>query len=68
MLPMRTKEILVILAAAALATGAFGQSIQLIGKPAPELKVQAWLNTPAGNMSLAKLKGKVVVMDFWAYW
>jgi hypothetical protein len=40
----------------------------LVGKPAPELKVQAWLNTPTATMSLAKLKGKVVVMDFWAYW
>jgi uncharacterized protein (TIGR03067 family) len=40
--------------------------LALIGKPAPELvKVKAWKNGP---VSLADLKGKVVLLDFWGYW
>jgi cytochrome c biogenesis protein CcdA/thiol-disulfide isomerase/thioredoxin len=32
------------------------------------LKVAAWLNTPGGRpLSLASLKGKVVLVDFWTY-
>jgi cytochrome c biogenesis protein CcdA/thiol-disulfide isomerase/thioredoxin len=32
------------------------------------LKIAAWLNTPAGRpLSLASLKGKVVLVDFWTY-
>jgi cytochrome c biogenesis protein CcdA/thiol-disulfide isomerase/thioredoxin len=37
--------------------------------PAPEFAgIAAWLNTPAGrSLSLAALRGKVVVVDFWTY-
>lgn len=37
--------------------------------PAPAFSgIQQWLNTPAGMpLSLASLKGKVVLVDFWAY-
>jgi len=38
----------------------------LINVSAPELEIEAWLNTPA--LSLADLRGKVVVLDFWATW
>ena len=32
------------------------------------LKIAAWLNTPGGRpLSLASLKGKVVLVDFWTY-
>lgn len=38
----------------------------LVGKPAPELNFQ-WSSAP-GVTSLADLRGKVVVIDFWATW
>jgi len=40
----------------------------LVGKPAPKLTTQNWANTSGQGLSLAKLKGKVVVLDFWAFW
>lgn len=39
---------------------------QMIGKPAPELDIDAWTN--ADGMSVDDLKGKVVLYDFWAIW
>ena len=40
---------------------------QLLGDTAPELiDVNTWI--PAQNQSLAALRGKVVVLDFWATW
>ena len=41
-------------------------SLDFIGKPAPAIFPQVWMNSPA--LSLEKLKGKVVVVDFWATW
>ena len=38
----------------------------LEGKEAPALQVDNWINTEA--LSLADLKGKVVVVDFWGVW
>jgi len=38
----------------------------LEGKPAPALAVTNWLNGP--GTTLADLKGKIVVLDFWATW
>lgn len=35
------------------------------GKPAPELQLDAWIGE---ETTLADLKGKVVVLDFWATW
>ncbi|MFO0842423.1 MAG: TlpA disulfide reductase family protein [Gemmataceae bacterium] len=36
-------------------------------KPAPALDPKQWLNT-AGEPSLEKFKGKVVLLDFWGQW
>lgn len=36
------------------------------GKPAPALTVENWINSEA--MSMDDLKGKIVVLDFWATW
>ena len=36
------------------------------GKPAPELAVKNWINSKP--LKLADLKGKIVVVDFWATW
>jgi thiol-disulfide isomerase/thioredoxin len=38
----------------------------LVGQPAPELPDSAWVNTTP--RTLQSLKGKVVVLDFWAVW
>lgn len=38
----------------------------LIGKDAPEIKSDKWIGAEAQNLS--QLKGKVVVVDFWATW
>jgi thiol-disulfide isomerase/thioredoxin len=35
-------------------------------QPAPPLQAGTWLNTPA--LTIAGLKGQVVVIDFWAPW
>jgi thiol-disulfide isomerase/thioredoxin len=43
-----------------------GMRGQLIGKRAPTVKF-VWASTP-GMKSLSDLKGKVVVLDFWATW
>jgi cytochrome oxidase Cu insertion factor (SCO1/SenC/PrrC family) len=39
-----------------------------VGKPAPKLSVSNWINAHGKALSLDKLRGKVVVLDFWAYW
>ncbi len=42
------------------------KELRLIGKPAPELKVEAWVN---GDPSpLSSLRGKVVLLAFWQTW
>jgi thiol-disulfide isomerase/thioredoxin len=40
--------------------------LKLIGEPAPELSVKEWLNSEP--LTLAELKGKVVLLEFWATW
>lgn len=41
--------------------------MHLIGRPAPELNsIKAWKN--GGPTTLADLRGKVVILDFWGYW
>jgi thiol-disulfide isomerase/thioredoxin len=36
-----------------------------IGKPAPEIGSSSWLNSKA--LTLAELKGKVVLLEFWTF-
>ena len=38
----------------------------LIAKPAPRIQAEEWLGGP--QLDLEKLKGKVVLLDFWATW
>jgi thiol-disulfide isomerase/thioredoxin len=40
--------------------------LEFIGKPAPAISAEKWLNSDA--LALDSLKGKVVVIDFWAPW
>ncbi len=37
-----------------------------VGQKAPEMMASAWLNSPP--LSLAKLRGRIVVVEFWATW
>lgn len=40
--------------------------LKLIGEPAPELQMHKWINTDP--LTLADLKGQVVLLEFWATW
>ncbi len=45
--------------------------VGLEGEPAPEITIDTWEGEAldeAGDATLASLKGKVVVLDFWATW
>jgi thiol-disulfide isomerase/thioredoxin len=46
--------------------GAFAKG-KLVGYTAPEIAFD-WTNLPGGAKKLSDLKGKVVVIDFWATW
>lgn len=41
--------------------------LALIGQPAPEFEIDGWANN-GGDISVESLKGKVVLLDFWAIW
>ncbi len=40
---------------------------KLVGEKPPEIQIKEWLNT-SENYTLEKLKGKIVLIDFWATW
>ena len=40
--------------------------LELVGTKAPEFEAEAWIN--GSEQSLESLKGKVVLLDFWAVW
>ncbi len=40
----------------------------LEGKAPPALHVSDWLNTDGKALSLAELRGNVVLIDFWGVW
>ena len=41
----------------------------LENQPPPALEVDGWINTPEGKaIDLARLEGKVVLIDFWGVW
>ncbi len=48
------------------AESASGSSHELVGKPAPSFSVST--ANGKGKVDIASLKGKVVVVDFWATW
>jgi hypothetical protein len=37
----------------------------MIGKPAPELSNEVWINSRP--LRLADLRGKVILLEFWTY-
>ncbi len=42
------------------------RQLDFVGKPAPAIAAENWLNL--GPLALGDLKGKVVIIDFWAPW
>ena len=42
------------------------RQLEFIGRPAPSIAAESWLNS--APLALEGLKGKVVVIDFWAPW
>lgn len=44
------------------------EAMALEGKPAIALAGQAWFNTGGKKLDWKALRGKVVVLDFWAQW
>lgn len=40
----------------------------LIGKPAPELSIEKFLQAPDVEINSEQLRGKVVILEFWATW
>jgi thiol-disulfide isomerase/thioredoxin len=42
------------------------KQLKLLDSPAPEINAEAWVNSK--TLKLADLKGKPVVIDFWATW
>lgn len=50
-----------------LIVAGFAFAASMKGKPAPEIKVGSWLS-PEKGVTLEGLRGKVVVLDFWAPW
>ncbi len=65
------KMMLVVLAAGVVLSllyiSAWGDKKGFVGKVAPEIALASSLNS-TGKLSLASLKGKVVLLEFWATW
>ncbi len=54
-------------AALVLFAGAPALAKVKVGDKAPEIKAAKWYNTQT-NVSMEMLRGKVVVVEFWATW
>jgi len=63
------KQVLFIMVAvwAAPLMGTLAMAGVEVGQAAPEISAKAWMNAP-GKVSLAALRGKIVVVEFWATW
>jgi len=56
-----------VLAVAAFASNNLSQGPE-IGTPAPEFTSGTWFNNIGQTPSIASLKGKAVLIEFWATW
>ncbi|HEY7037305.1 MAG TPA: hypothetical protein VID28_00570 [Methylomirabilota bacterium] len=57
----------IVLAAVGFLTGRGGTADRPVaaGQPAPEITGGPWINSPP--LSLAELRGRVVLVEFWTY-
>jgi len=39
-----------------------------VGQEAPDFEISEWRNFPEGASTLADLRGRVVLLDFWRTW
>lgn len=39
-----------------------------VGQEAPDFEISEWRNFPEGASTLADLRGRVVLIDFWRTW
>jgi len=70
---MKKTTFLSVLAALCLFLSASGQDKTnikplRIGEPLPDLTFENTINFPAGQITTASRKGKLVILDFWATW
>lgn len=49
------------------ATSGVGPDVERIRVRAPQLRGRRWLNTGGEELSLADLRGKIVLLDFWTF-
>jgi hypothetical protein len=63
---MRWMGATLLVAAVLLGAGAKSEAVSLrVGDPAPEITGERWINSEP--LSLAKLRGRVVFVEFWTY-
>ncbi len=62
------KKITIWLLFFALIHTTYAQSKLEIGDTIPDVKLEGLLNSIHANVSLSELKGKVIILDFWATW
>ncbi len=64
------RQIIFILLASVFAVGSMQAAVPKVGSAAPEFGGKTFHNAPSslGNISLASLRGRVVLVDFWATW
>lgn len=62
------KKLTILLMLLALTSITYAQTKLEIGDTVPNIKFSNLLNSPASGASLSELKGKIVILDFWATW
>jgi thiol-disulfide isomerase/thioredoxin len=61
-------KLIATITALVLLVSSLAFSAVTIGKAAPEISAGSWFNNDGKQVSLADLKGKVTVVEFWATW
>ena len=63
---MAMRSLLIVLISLICLNGCAGSASSRVGQAAPEIAAGKWLNSKP--LTLAGLRGKVVVVEFWATW
>lgn len=62
------KKLVIWLMLLALTNTTYAQTKLEIGDEVPNVEFSNLLNSPASEVSLSELKGKIIILDFWATW